>query len=278
MDLHVRDVTLADVPAIGEAHRGSEGPWIDPVECAIFVNHRLLRPYLCRVAEHDGDVVGHAEWNVGHQPDQNAPYLYLGMLQVRADCQRQGVGRRLLDDGADLARQAGCDRLRTIPEDDVEGFYHRCGWQTVGHAASHRLPVTPAPLPPGWRRERTVPARVVREQTMYLGWVQACPAHMWEICNRPAVIAGDETWYHPCAVGPGRQAHVQLRYRDASQALVLAWSASAANVGELLLVARHLAARRGVTQLLLALHPETALPSRVTAEPAGTIAVLERPL
>lgn len=50
-DLQVRDVTLQDVPAISAVHRDSDGPYVDPVACAIHVNHRLQRPFHCHVAE-----------------------------------------------------------------------------------------------------------------------------------------------------------------------------------------------------------------------------------
>jgi GNAT superfamily N-acetyltransferase len=130
-EISVRSVTLRDVPAICAVHRGSDGPWVAPVECAIFANHRLLRPFHCCVAERGGQVVGHAEWIVDREPGVPAPRLYLGMLQVRGDCQRQGVGRRLIEYGAELAVRTGCDRLRTVPEERTLGFYAGCGFSPV---------------------------------------------------------------------------------------------------------------------------------------------------
>jgi GNAT superfamily N-acetyltransferase len=179
----VRGVALSDVPAIYDVHEGSDGPWIDPFGCAIHVNHRLLRPFHCRVLERDGQVVGHAEWIVNREPDRAAPCLYLGMLQVRADSQGQGIGRRLVADGVAIARDEGCDALRTVPDSSAVGFYDRCGFAPTQIGRSFRLPVKDRPLT-DWCRARLVPARASRELPMRLGWVQACSSHMWEICNQ----------------------------------------------------------------------------------------------
>ena len=271
----IRAVTLADVPAICDIHRGSDGPWVDPVECAVYVNHRLLRPFHCRVLECRGQVVGHAEWIVNREPNRAAPSLYLGMLHVRADSQRQGVGRHLIEDGLHVARQQGCDTLRTVPDDAAVEFYERCGFAHTASARSYRLPVKGG-RPTGWRRARSVPARASRALHLRLGWVQACSSHMWEICNQPAVLA-TEAWSHPCLVATGAAAYVQIRYRDDSQALPVAWANRDTPLEALLAAAQALASARQIKSLLLAVGPEDKV-QIADAEPAGEILVMARPI
>lgn len=271
--MRVRGATLADVPAIGRVHCGSDGPWVDPVACAVHVNHRLLRPFLCRVLERRGQVLGHAEWIVGREPDRPRPFLYLGMLQVRADSRRQGVGRLLVEDGLDLARPLGCDALRTVPDDGAVGFYLRCGFARAATAPTLQLPIQ-GDRRTAWRRARSVPVGATRRLPMRLGWVQACAAHMWEICNRPCVLA-NEVWRHPCLKAPGADAWVQLRCGDATQALALAWADRDAPLEELLAAAHALASRRGIESLVLALPPGDR-GGIDGAAPAGEVCVLER--
>lgn len=271
----VRDATLRDVPAISAVHRGSDGPWVDPVECAIFVNHRLKRPFLCHVAERCGEVVGHAEWIVGKEPDLPGPLLYLGMLQVREDCQGQGVGRHMIDYGAKLALQKGCDRLRTVPDNDAVGFYARCGFETVGSTVSCRLRVREGARPPGWKRGRTVPERISRELPLRLGRVQACSTHMWEICNRPGEAAGD-TFSHPCLMRSDGQAYVQLRFWEPSQALVVAWSKPEDAIEELLAAAMHLGSICSISFLAIVLRKEDAGSLPEDAESCDEIPVVEK--
>ncbi|MBT3342648.1 MAG: GNAT family N-acetyltransferase [Gemmatimonadetes bacterium] len=262
----VRQVTLRDVPAICDVHRDSDGPWVDPVECAIYVNHRLLRPFHCRIAERDGQVVGHAEWIVNHEPDRDTPCLYLGMLQVRVDSQGTGVGRRLIDDGRALAQRQACTTLRTVPDGGAIGFYEKCGFSYTPVAHSFRLPVQHHPIS-GWDRARSVPARASLELPMRLGWVQACSSHMWEICNHHAVLA-DEAWHHPCLTSRTSPAYVQLRYRDTSTAMPVAWAAPETPLEALIAAAQALASAQQIRELLLAIGPGEAasIPGVVSAE------------
>lgn len=276
-DLTIRPVALRDAPAISAVHRGSDGPWVDPVECALFVNHRLLRPFHCFVAERGSDIVGHAEWLVSREPDLPAPLLYLGMLQVRGDSQRQGVGRDLVEHGLDLARNRGCALIRTVPDEGAEGFYARCGFSSPEKARSFRLPVNPAPLPAGWKKARSVPVPVPRRLPMRLGWVQACSAHMWEIANRHCATAGD-TMRHPCAARGDRQAYAQLRYWEPSHALAIAWAGPEVPLDELVQACLHLASAHSIASLLLALRDSEAGSALASAEPAGETPFLTRSL
>lgn len=82
---------------------------------AIYVNHRLLWPFHCHVAEKGGEVIGHAGWIAGFEPDLAASQLYLGMVHVRNDARGLGVGRRMIDFGEWLAAWKGCGVLAPFP-------------------------------------------------------------------------------------------------------------------------------------------------------------------
>jgi GNAT superfamily N-acetyltransferase len=270
-------MALSDTVAICAVHQGYDGPWQDQGECAVYVNHRLIRPFIGRVAQRNGRLLGHAEWLTDKQPGESLPCLYLSMLQVHREHQGQGIGRALLDDGAELGLQRGCDRLRTVPDKEAIGFYRRCGFRPVAVARCYRLPTSVTPLPHGWRQRRYVPQKVPGLLPMRIGWEQACSQHMWEICNRPAIIAG-ETWQHPCASRTDEQAWVQLRFQDTTQALAIAWASPSIDLQELITASQHLAAHYGVQESLLTLSPsERHDPPRGTAA-AGTAKVIERPL
>lgn len=105
-----------DIEGICRIHRSCSDPWQDVEEGTSWVTHRLSRGFYIQVALLDGLVVGHGEWIVSDEPA--GKYLYLGVLQVDADYQRQVIGRKMIEDGARYAAGQGCSSLVTIPEND----------------------------------------------------------------------------------------------------------------------------------------------------------------
>jgi hypothetical protein len=71
---------------------------------------------------------------------------------------------------------------------------------------------------------------------------------MWELCNRPT--PGEE-WSHPCLARSDEKAFIQLRQRETSPALVIAWSAPDIPIDELLPPTHRLAQSNAVSDLLL---------------------------
>jgi len=70
--------------------------------------------------------------------------LYLLAMAVRADRQRQGVGRMCLEEGARLARAWPADAIRLDAYDAKAGagdFYARCGMRDVGRASYRGTPL-----------------------------------------------------------------------------------------------------------------------------------------
>ena len=237
----VRGATLADVPAITEVHAGSDGPWVDPVECTLHVNHRLLRPFFIDVAERDDCVVGYAEWNDSSEPQPHGRHLYLGVLQVHPAHRRSGVGRALVEAGLARARQLGCPCIRTVPADEAKGFYAECGLSRSMSLRTYACRGRSGGLPAGWRRAAGVPESAVAELPMRYGWVQASSRLMWEICNRPARVAGERI-QHPCSRRVDGLAYAQLRWLgERPTAMALAWAADGVDPSEVIGAAMALA-------------------------------------
>ena len=245
----VRPATLADVPGIQAVHAGCDDPWGDPAECAIWVNHRILRGFLVDVALLMGKVVGHAEWIVSREPLPYGRHLYLGMLQIDSDHQRQGVGRAMIEAGLRNARKRSCCALRTVPVDDARGFYSSCRFTPFLKTETYMAKVPPRDLCSGWRLLRGVPSRAIGTLPMRWGWEQGSSAHMWEICNHPVRVAG-ENLRRPCAGRSDGSAYVQLHcWEPGPQAMALSWATPEQDPQELISAAMALAGRLPVETL-----------------------------
>jgi GNAT superfamily N-acetyltransferase len=79
------------------------------------------------VAQSDGAIVGFAA--VLPRPDGNAE---LDALFVEPTLWKRGVGRLLVDQCADLARQRGSRILHVVGNPHAEGFYVACGFRATG--------------------------------------------------------------------------------------------------------------------------------------------------
>jgi GNAT superfamily N-acetyltransferase len=79
------------------------------------------------VAERDGIVAGFAA--VVPRADGGAE---LDALFVEPHCWKQGIGRRLVDHVADVARMRAASFLHVIGNPHAEGFYLSCGFCVTG--------------------------------------------------------------------------------------------------------------------------------------------------
>ena len=245
----VRPATLADVPGIREIHDNEDDPWADIAECAVWTNHRLVTGFIIDVATIRRRVVGHAEWIVSDEPEPFGRHLYLGMIEVHPRYQRRGVGRKMIEAGLDHARQHNCPALRAHPDNDARGFYRKCRFRRVLRAVSARVRKESVDLPPGWRRLRTVPRRVVGTMPMRSGWVQGSSAHMWELGNRTMEVHGDDV-RHPCAGRVDGKGYVQLRFIDClPNALCMSWAPARSGLKDHVQVAMKLAERLPVEEI-----------------------------
>jgi len=249
--IRIRNTAIEDVPNIVEMHADGFGPWTAlEIGCRPAIQHRLDRPFICQVAEQDGQAVGHAEWIVGEEPGSDR-FLYLGMIQIRPDRRGHGIGKVMLEHGRAEAESLGGGFLRTVPEEDVETFYARCGFSQTGHITESTIPVEPRPVSDGWESIGAVPADVARNVPMRIGWTQACATHTWEIANRPMNIA-DQTWHHPTWTQPETNTWLQLRYANHDSALPIVWSSSDTPIGVLVHSSLHFADGAGIESLYLA--------------------------
>jgi GNAT superfamily N-acetyltransferase len=234
---------LDDVPGIRDVHSDGGDPWADPAECAIWINHRLLRGCMIDAAVLDGRVVGHAEWQVSHEPEPYGRHLYLSMLEIHPDFRGQGIGREMIEARVPTARESGCPVIRTIPDEDAKGFYAKLGFAVTGHIARVSAPARKADLPPGWKRCGPIPHSVVKRLPLRLGWYQACSEFMWEHYERPIRVAGDET-VHLRARRIDGTAFIDVGYCGAgSSAGPVAWAAPEVEAAELAQVSFALASR-----------------------------------
>jgi GNAT superfamily N-acetyltransferase len=66
-------------------------------------------------------------------PDRpNQPAVYLWGMAVAPDLQRQGAGRRLVEEVLVRARAAGAQLVWADARESAVGFYERCGWRMIG--------------------------------------------------------------------------------------------------------------------------------------------------
>ncbi|MCL2299745.1 MAG: GNAT family N-acetyltransferase [Firmicutes bacterium] len=185
----VREVDNRDFAGIQRIHRSCDDPWREADECAAWLNKRLERGFYIRVAGIGEQVLGHGEWIVTDSPQ--GKFLYLGMLQVDAAFQRRGIGRAMLADGARYAREQGCGRVVTSPENDDDGaslaFYEKCGFVAGRKILSAALPTGSYGYTKSYFPREGAPFRVVREREYVFGVGQASARHMWEVYNEKPV-------------------------------------------------------------------------------------------
>jgi ribosomal protein S18 acetylase RimI-like enzyme len=222
--LVIRKATLNDIKGIQNIHRDCDDPWHNETECKNWVEKRLDRGFYIQVAVLNGKVVGHGEWIVSDEPDKK--FLYLGMLQIDSDYQRQGIGRAMLSDGQYYARQNGCSSIITIPDNDTGSvsFYSKCGFTQGRKIKQIKVPTMMyTGYDPYNKRIDFVPFSVTKELLFIFGLSQISSRHMWEICNEPP--KGDDRATPAIKTAEGD--FVQFSYYEPSDTgLVLCWSAS----------------------------------------------------
>ena len=149
MNLVIDTAAPDDIAAIVTVHRNAAnrltsefgvGPWSSRVSDREVA--RALRESRVLVARHDGRVIGtlrlqaRKPWAIDRAffSPANAPLYLVGMAVAPAQ-QRQGVGRRLLDEAVEVARAWPRDALRLDAWNAPAGagaFYARCGWDDRG--------------------------------------------------------------------------------------------------------------------------------------------------
>lgn len=84
------------------------------------------------VAEDDGVIVGHVAFSPVTIDGVHAGWFGLGPISVRADRQRQGIGKALIAQGLELLQAQGAAGVALIGNPDI---YSRAGFESDGHLA-----------------------------------------------------------------------------------------------------------------------------------------------
>jgi putative acetyltransferase len=135
VDVHIRTEQPADDAAIDELTRaafepmpfssGTEAPIIRALRCSGELTLSL-------VAEDEGDIVGHIAFSPVTIDGVHAGWFGLGPISVRADRQRQGIGKALIARGLELLRAQGAAGVALIGNPDI---YGRVGFESDGRLA-----------------------------------------------------------------------------------------------------------------------------------------------
>jgi putative acetyltransferase len=79
------------------------------------------------VAEIDGKLVGHIAFSPVTFSDESENWYGLGPISVLPDCQRQGVGKKLVNDGLNLLKDIGAEGCVLVGE---AAYYERFGFKS----------------------------------------------------------------------------------------------------------------------------------------------------
>ena len=221
-ELMIREATINDCEGIQFVHMGTPGPWANTDECAPWVSKRIERGYYVQVAEINGQVVGHAEWVENH--DISGKFFYLCVMQIKDDYQGQGIGRKMVSEGIQVARALGCEKVVTIPEEDTgsEKFYAKCGFINGRQIKSVSIPTSAYGYSQKYKEVDSAPFEIIRGCHFIFGLSQASARHMWEVNNAKPI--GDNRVTTTLISEAGDCIQICNQYTNPHKAWVLCWS------------------------------------------------------
>jgi len=201
---------------------GTPGPWANINECIPWVVKRIERGYYVQVAELNNQIVGHAEWVENH--DINGKFFYLCVMQIREDCQGQGIGREMVSNGIQVARVLGCEKVVTIPEEDTgsEKFYAKCGFANGRQIKSISIPTSTYGYSQNYKEVDSAPFEIIQRCHFVFGLSQASARHMWEVNNEKPI--GDNRVTTTLISDVGDCIQICSQYANPHKAWVLCWS------------------------------------------------------
>ena len=126
MEIETKRLTAADSKIL---HRVAEGVFDEPINWERVARYLVEPNHYMIVALADGEVVGQAAAVIHRHPDKPTE-LYIDEVGVAPAMQRQGIGRRLLDELMGLGRELGCEKawLGTEPDNvPAKALYARQG-------------------------------------------------------------------------------------------------------------------------------------------------------
>jgi GNAT superfamily N-acetyltransferase len=112
---------------IWEEHRSDLAAHPD----AIALTPDAIEQLRVRVATTPAEPVGFAEWSIVSGEEWELEGLFVEPVVMR-----RGIGRELLQDVFELARDTGVRRIAVIAQPGAVAFYERCGFVREGEAAT----------------------------------------------------------------------------------------------------------------------------------------------
>lgn len=97
------------------------------------------------VARLDGRIVGYINfwfWTAGGPAARARKMISIDDIGVEETCKRQGIGTRMMEELAALAREAGCAALNLYvdaPNEAAIAFYQKCGLTIRNHGMTMAL-------------------------------------------------------------------------------------------------------------------------------------------
>jgi len=89
------------------------------------------------VAEVDGEVVGHIAFSPVTISDGSQDWYGLGPISVLPECQRQGIGRSLMQEGLSRLKARGAEGCVLVGD---PGYYERFGFRSVPELTHEGVP------------------------------------------------------------------------------------------------------------------------------------------
>ena len=131
----IRPARVAERDALESLQRRSSGH--EPMYRAQLAEHpdaielpvEQITAGLVRVAERNGTIIGFAVLL-----ERAGPACELDGLFVEPDRMRAGVGRRLVEDAKQIARERGASRIDVVANPQAVAFYEAVGFTRVGDA------------------------------------------------------------------------------------------------------------------------------------------------
>ena len=118
------------------------GPWLSIESCAVHLHRLLTGVGIPLVAEVDGEVLAEAEVYENFEAAPFGHHLDLAIIAVRADHQRRGLGRALVNYVIDMARLMKCERV-TVANASAREFYAAMHFRHVRSGKGVRIAAQP---------------------------------------------------------------------------------------------------------------------------------------
>ena len=117
---------LTSLARLAKASWGYPDSWLREWESELSISRDYILENLVFVLEEDREVVGVVGLEIGEEGPE------IGHLWVSPHTQGRGVGRALVEEAKDVARELGWVALRVVSDPFAEPFYERMGGVRIG--------------------------------------------------------------------------------------------------------------------------------------------------